>query len=84
MENIKRDWDLLSEEKRKSSIEKIIEFFKKERSEEIGIIAAEDILNLLLETIGPELYNKGVEDSVDIVKSRMEDLGLDMEVLLKK
>jgi hypothetical protein len=40
MNKIKRKEDILSEEKRKSGIEIIIKFFKEERNEEIGIIAA--------------------------------------------
>jgi uncharacterized protein (DUF2164 family) len=81
MEEIKRKRDVLSKERRKSCIEEIIPFFKKERNEEIGIIAAGDILDFFLQVIGPDLYNKGVEDSKNLLKGRLEDLEFDLEAL---
>ncbi len=84
MEKTKRDWDLLTDEKRRTAIDRIIGFFKKERDEEIGVIAAENFLDLFLEETGPDIYNKGVEDSRLFLKSRLEGLELDMDALLKK
>jgi uncharacterized protein (DUF2164 family) len=83
MEKVKRSWDLISQDKRKSAIENIIYYFKKERNQDIGIIGAEQILDFFLQDVGMELYNKGVEDSKQLLKNRFEDLELDMDVLLK-
>jgi len=84
MARIKRKWDLISEEKRNESIEEIIEFFNNERNEKIGIIAAENILEHFLQTVGLEIYNKGIGDSIDYLNDRIEDIKLDMETLLIK
>ncbi|MFW9881031.1 MAG: DUF2164 family protein [Candidatus Thorarchaeota archaeon] len=86
MANIKRKWDFISKEYRKKCIREIIDFFQTEieMDEEIGIIAAGNILNHFLQTVGLHLYNKGVEDSIVFLKERFEDLELDMEALLKK
>ena len=84
MAKSKRKWDLLSEEKKNSSIREIIVFFKTERDEEIGMIAAEKILDHFLETVGITLYNKGIEDSKDFFRERIEGIELDMESFLKK
>ena len=84
MIDIKRKGDLLSKEKKRAVINEIITFFKTERQEDIGIVAAEEILDFFLENTGLELYNKGVEDARDFLKNRLEDLELDMEILLKK
>lgn len=81
---IKRNWDLISDEKRKQSIQEVIDFFKTERDEEIGMIAAENILDHFLQNVGKQLYNKGVEDSTSFLKERFESLELDMESMLKK
>jgi len=80
----KRKWDILPQEKRESSIEEIIAFFEKERSEEIGIIAAEEILDFFLQNIGNHVYNKGIEDSRDIFKKRLNDTEIDLDLLIKK
>ena len=81
MEEVKRKWDILSKEKRKSILEETITFFKEERDEEIGIIAAEKILDLFLQTLGGDIYNKGIEDSKNLVKNHLESLDLDLDSL---
>jgi len=84
MAKVRKSLSLLSEEKRRKSINDIIIFFKSERDEEIGMIAAEKILDHFLETVGIQLYNKGVEDSRDFIGERIESLEFDMESFLKK
>jgi len=84
MDEIKRNWDVLSKEKRKSCIEEIIQFFKDERNEKIGVIAGGNILDLFLQTAGKEIYNKGVDDSKNLLKRLFEDLEIDLDILLKK
>lgn len=84
MKEIKRKWDFLPDAKKKSCIEAIITFFNQERDEKIGVIAAEDILDFFLRDIGKEIYNKGVEDSKDLLKKRFDDLEVDLDILLNK
>lgn len=84
MTNIKRSWDILSDEQRKSAIDEIIHFFSSERGEEIGVIAAGNLLDLFLQTSGLELYNQGVEDSKKFIKNRMAEIEVDLDVSLKK
>lgn len=84
MSRIRRKWDFLPEEQRREYIKSIVDFFQTERDEEIGIIAAEKILDHFLQHLGIELYNKGVADSVAFLRERCESLELDMESLLKK
>ena len=83
MTTIARDWDLLSKEQRKESIGEIIFFFKKERDQEIGMIAAENILDHFLQTVGKQIYNQGIKDSLHFLKNRFESIEIDMGTLLK-
>ncbi|MFZ2190139.1 MAG: DUF2164 domain-containing protein [Candidatus Magasanikiibacteriota bacterium] len=84
MTEITHKWDLLPKEKKKNCLEEIITFFREERNEELGVIAAEDILDFFLENIGTDIYNKGVDDAKETVKKRFDDLELDLELLLNK
>jgi len=81
--SVKRTWDLLSEERRKTCIPAIITYFKKQRNEEIGIIAAEEFLDFILQLVVGDLYNKGVKDAKEALKKRFGDLEIDLDVLLK-
>lgn len=84
MLSTKKPWDLLTEEQRNSAIKDIIDFYQTELDEEIGIIAAGELLDMFLQTSGIFLYNKGVEDSKELLKSKIEELTIDIEATLKK
>lgn len=84
MDKIKRSWDVISEEKRTTFSKEFIQFFKEQRDEEIGIIAAENLLDFFLQHLGMQIYNAGVEDAKAFFKKRFEDIEMDMDLLLKK
>lgn len=84
MAKVKRSWDLISDKERRESIRELIDFFQTERDEEIGMIAAENMLDHFLRNAGISMYNKGVEDAIKYLKERFENLELDMESILKK
>jgi len=84
MNDIKRKWDILPKAKRKACIDEIIAFFSQERDEEIGIIAAEDVLDFFLQEIGTDIYNKGVEDSRELLRNQFENLDINLDLLLNK
>jgi uncharacterized protein (DUF2164 family) len=84
MSEAKRNWDIISKEKRKEAINDIVSFFQDERDEEIGMIAAEDFLNHFLKNLGTHIYNKGVEDSSNFLKERFDGSFLDIDSIVKK
>tara|TARA_X000001036_G_C20079695_1_gene562656 strand:+ start:193 stop:447 length:255 start_codon:yes stop_codon:yes gene_type:complete len=82
MAKVKRNWERLSDEERKSVIEDLILFFENERDEKIGIVAAEEVLNFFLISVGNKLYNKGIDDAKKLLKNRYEELQFDLDDLL--
>ncbi|MBU1018913.1 MAG: DUF2164 family protein [Patescibacteria group bacterium] len=84
MKKVKRKWDMLSEEKRKACIEKTITFFSIEHDQELGVIAAESILDFFLQNAGEEIYNRGIENAKQLLKERFCDLEVELDLLLKK
>jgi uncharacterized protein (DUF2164 family) len=75
---------MLSDERRRKCIKDIIAFFQDERDTEIGVIAAEEVLDFFLETLAEDIYNKGVEDAKNVFKQKLEDLEIDLDMLLNK
>jgi uncharacterized protein (DUF2164 family) len=75
---------LLSDNKRRKTIQDIIDFYATVRNETIGVIAAETLLDFLLDTIGKDLYNKGVDDAFQFVHERIRSAETDMNALVKK
>lgn len=81
---MKRNWDVLSEAQRQESLEALIDFFATERGEEIGIVAAGEILDVFLESTGKKIYNRAIEDTKKFLSERWEALEFDLEATLKK
>ena len=82
MTKIKRSWERLTDEEKEMAKKELILFFDKERGEKIGVIAAEEILNFFLQSVGPKLYNKGVLDAKKAIGSRMEEMLFDLDDLI--
>ena len=82
MAKFNRKWDRISDEKRQQAIDDLVYFFESERSEKIGLIAAEQLLDFFLENIGPDVYNRGLSDAKTAIKKRMEDLQFDIDDLM--
>lgn len=73
----------LKEEKKRELIKEIQGFFLDEHDKEIGILAAENVLEFFDEKLGREYYNKALEDSKKWFSDRMENLDYDFELLYK-
>jgi len=84
MPKIKRQWNILSEEERRNYINKIITFFAEERDEEIGVIAAEEVLDFFLENLSKPIYNKGIEETKEMLKEKITDLEVDLDAMKQK
>ena len=82
MNDTKRSWDRLTDEERTTAKAELINFFENERDEQIGVIAAEEILNFFLLSVGGKLYNRGISDAKKVLTARIEELGYDLDDLM--
>ena len=73
----------LSKTEKQKLINEIQTFFQEERGEEIGIIAAEIVLEFMIENIGKHAYNKALDDAKGWFEQRLEDLSIDYSLLYK-
>lgn len=62
-------------------IKEIIGFFHTERGEEIGIIAAEHVLDFFLQTVGEEIYQRAITDAKMVLKEKLESLEIELDIL---
>lgn len=83
MTKVKKSWDTLTDPEKQSAIKEVISFFRDERGEEIGYIAAEAVLDMFLQKVGTKIYNKGVEDAKMLFRNRFEEVLTDVEATLK-
>lgn len=84
MTEIKRDWDILTDEERKAAIDEIIGYFATERNEEIGVITAGDLLDMFLRTTSGNIYNHALDDVHPLLEKNLTTTLLDIDISLRK
>jgi len=84
MKKDQKPWDLLFDEDKRKCVQALIDFYSTERDEEIGVIAAEEILDSILQNAGLRIYNRGVKDATKVVQECFAGLEVDMSALLKE
>jgi uncharacterized protein (DUF2164 family) len=78
MPEIKRDWDVLSDDERRFAIGEIIGYFEKERGEKIGVVAAGQLLDLLLRITYAPVYNKVLDNVKSLLEKALEDADISL------
>ncbi len=68
----------LTEETTKAHIAALRHYFLQEREEEIGDLQASFLLDFMLKTVGPAVYNQGVRDAQTFLLAAVGDLDLNV------
>lgn len=63
----------LSEAEKQRIIPLIQHYFEEERGEQIGMLAAEFLLDFFMAEIGPFIYNKAITDARTILKDKIAE-----------
>lgn len=72
---------VLSDAERAQAIKDIIGYFQSERSEEIGVIAAEEVLGMFMQRIAPAVYNAGVHAAKERMTALLESTDYELDAL---
>lgn len=78
---MQRKFDGLSEEARKRCIAEVITRVQEIDSDEVGVIAAQDIIDIVTQNLGPEIYNSAVRDTKKLVLEKMSDIDFEIDQL---
>lgn len=62
----------LPREQREEMVSRIQHYFEMERSESLGSIAAEQLLEFMIRELGPFVYNQAIQDARKTVAERMQ------------
>jgi uncharacterized protein (DUF2164 family) len=72
---MKRDTTIpLTKEQRAAMIAEIKTYFSKERGEDLGDLAADMVLDFVVEKLAPGFYNQGIADSCRYMEDMIGDL----------
>ncbi len=67
-----------------SMISEIQRYFYEERNEEIGNLAAENMLEFFKNSLGPYFYNEAIKDARNLMEEKMASIEEDLYSLEKK
>ena len=76
-----RKWDIKDEQVKKRCIEEVLTRIAEQADTEFGIIAAQEIIDIVAEHLGPELYNRAIEDAKKAIRTKLADLEIDLDIL---
>jgi len=79
-----RKWDVADKETRDKCINEIISRVEDIGDDAVGIIAAQDIIDIVTETLGPEIYNKAIRDAKKVLEHHMDDVDIELDALKVK
>lgn len=78
---MKRKWDVANEEAQKKCVDEVIARVDELETTEIGVIAAQDIIDIVIENLAPDIYNAGVADAQKVIQKKLQDIEVDLQML---
>lgn len=77
-----RKWDIKNDQIRKQCVDEVIaRMDEEEEDSHIGVIAAQDIIDIVAQYYGPNAYNMAIEDSKKLIQTKLADLEIDLDVI---
>lgn len=84
MPHITRAFDPLSKDRRAGLLREIVTYFRTEHDQDIGMLAAEEILDWFLQNLGGDLYHKAITDAKTVIRQNAENVEVDLDLLVSK
>ncbi len=76
-----KKFDNIPKELNKKCVDEVITRIEEIESERVGEIAAQDIIDIVVENLGPEIYNTALRDTKKLVRDRLDDLDYEIDGL---
>ncbi len=76
-----RKWDSEDEELQRKCVDEVITRIDEIGDSTAGIIAAQDVIDIVTEHLAPEIYNRGVRDVRKLVAEKLSDIEIDIDAL---
>lgn len=76
-----RKWDLTNEQARRQCLDEIIARIDEQGDAEFGVIAAQEIIDIVASHLGPQIFNDAVDEIKKSVEKKLADLEIDLDIL---
>lgn len=78
---MKRKFDQLPDSVRRQCIDEVITRIEDIDSSNVGVIAAQDVIDIVAQHLGPSIYNQAIEDAKKLMQEKMADMEYDIDAL---
>jgi len=77
-----RKWDTDNKVLNQKCIDEVITRLQDiDDTEQVGVIAAQDIIDIVLENMGPEIYDKAINDVSKMLRDKFQEIEYNTEDL---
>jgi uncharacterized protein (DUF2164 family) len=76
-----RKWDIKDEQVHKSCIDELIARIDEQGSSPFGVLAAQEIIDIVSRYVGPIAYNTALEDAKKCLQAKVADLEVELDIL---
>ena len=76
-----KKFDTLSKDAEKQLVEVVITRIEEIGDSAVGYIAAQDIIDSVVQVYGPEIYNMGIRDAKKLLQEKFTDIETELDIL---
>ena len=76
-----RKWDIKDEAARRRCIDEIIARVEGQDDVAFGMIAAQDIIDIVAQYVGPQSHNQAIEDIKKTLEKKLADIEIELDML---
>jgi uncharacterized protein (DUF2164 family) len=76
-----RKWGITDKLVKKQCVDEILARIDEQEDAGFGVIAAEDIIDIVAQHLGPQAYNAAIDDVKKTIEAKLADLETDLDIL---
>lgn len=76
-----RKWDITDQQAKKKCIDEIITRIEEQDGEAFGMLAAQDIIDIVAAHLGPSVHKTAIEDVQKMLRAKAADIEIDLDIL---
>lgn len=79
-----RKWNINDEQTLRQCVDEVITRADEQKGSEFGIIAANEIIDIVANHLDPQVYNLAINDAKKVIETKLADIEIDLDVLQVK
>lgn len=76
-----KKFDHIPDDIKRKCVDEVITRVEEIESEQVGVIAAQDIVDIVVENYGPHIYNMALQDTKKLLQEKLSDVEYEIDAL---